>query len=71
MLLLRESHGQKSLVGYSPRGCKEWDMTEQLTLALFYTYPFQVIIYNNMVCPDVYFSPETVLYIHIYIYIHI
>ena len=26
-----ESHGQKSLVGYSPWGHKESDMTEQLT----------------------------------------
>ena len=26
-----ESHGQKNLVGYSPRGHKESDMTEQLT----------------------------------------
>ena len=25
-----ESHGQRSLVGYSPRGCKESDTTEQL-----------------------------------------
>ena len=25
-----ESHGGKSLVGYSPWGCKESDMTEQL-----------------------------------------
>ena len=25
-----ESHGQRSLVGYSPRGCKELDTTEQL-----------------------------------------
>ena len=25
-----ESHGQRSLVGYSPRGCKESDMTERL-----------------------------------------
>ena len=25
-----ESHGQRSLVGYSPWGCKESDMTEQL-----------------------------------------
>ena len=28
MFLPGESHGQKSLVGYSPWGCKEWDMTE-------------------------------------------
>ena len=27
-----EFHGQKSLVGYSPWGCKESDTTERLTL---------------------------------------
>ena len=26
-----EFHGQRSLVGYSPWGCKELDTTEQLT----------------------------------------
>ena len=26
-------HGQRSLVGYSPWGHKEWDMTEQLSIA--------------------------------------
>ena len=26
-----ESHGQRTLVGYSPWGCKESDTTEQLT----------------------------------------
>ena len=31
-----ESHGQRNLVGYRPRGCKESDMTEQLTL--YFTY---------------------------------
>ena len=25
---LENPHGQKSLAGYSPWGCKEWDMTE-------------------------------------------
>ena len=28
VFLPKESHGQKSLVGYSPQGCKESDMTE-------------------------------------------
>ena len=28
VLLPGESHGQRSLVGYSPRGCKESDRTE-------------------------------------------
>ena len=30
-----KSHGQRCLVGYSPRGCKELDLTEQLTLLFF------------------------------------
>ena len=30
VFLPRESHGQRSLVGYSPRGRKELDTTEQL-----------------------------------------
>ena len=30
---LGNPHGQRSLVGYSPWGCKELDMTEQLTLS--------------------------------------
>ena len=30
---LENPHGQRSLVGYSPRGCKESDTTEQLSPA--------------------------------------
>ena len=29
-ILPRESHGQRSLVGYSPWGCKESDTTEHI-----------------------------------------
>ena len=29
-----KSHGERSLVGYSPWGCKELDTTEQLTLSV-------------------------------------
>ena len=32
VFLLGKSHGQKSLVGYNPWGCKELDTTEQVTL---------------------------------------
>ena len=28
---LENPHGQRSLVSYSPRGCKEFDMTERLS----------------------------------------
>ena len=36
VFLHREFVGQRSLVGYSPWGCKELDMTEQLTLSLHF-----------------------------------
>ena len=32
ILAWEKSHGLRSLVGYSPRGCKESDMSEWLTL---------------------------------------
>ena len=32
VFLPRESHGQRSLVGYSPWDCKELDTIEQLTM---------------------------------------
>ena len=32
LFLPGKSHGQGSLVGYSPRGCRELDTTEQLTV---------------------------------------
>ena len=32
IFLPEDSHGQRSLVGYSPRGCKESDTTEQLSM---------------------------------------
>ena len=34
VLLPGESYGQRRLVGYSPWGCKELDMTEHVTLPL-------------------------------------
>ena len=36
VLLLGEFHGQRSLASYSPWGCKELDMTEQLTHILLF-----------------------------------
>ena len=35
---LEKSHGQRSLVGYSPWGRKEFDMTEQLTLSFIFFF---------------------------------
>ena len=34
VFLLGEFYGQRSLASYCPRGCKESNMTEQLTLSL-------------------------------------
>ena len=36
-----EFHGQRSLAGYSPWGCKDWDMTERLILSLLFCLPSQ------------------------------
>ena len=36
VFLSGESRGERSLVGYSPWGCKEWDTTEQLHFLLFF-----------------------------------
>ena len=36
VFLLGEFHGQESLARYRPWGLKELDMTEQLTLTLFF-----------------------------------
>ena len=33
-ILARESHGQRSLVGYSPWGCKELDVNKHLTTCI-------------------------------------
>ena len=42
IFVLKKSHGQRSLAGYSPWGHKESDTTEQLTLSHF-TTPFVVV----------------------------
>ena len=34
---LENPHGQRSLAGYSPRGCKESDMTERLSAFILLT----------------------------------
>jgi len=38
VFLPREFHRQRSLVGYSPWGHKELDITEQLTLSLTFSF---------------------------------
>ena len=37
---LQDSHGQKSLAGYSLWGCEELDMTDQLTLTFIFFFRF-------------------------------
>ena len=47
--------GQRSLVGYSPWGCKELDTTERLSLSLFLlgvlvlTFIFRSLIYFELI----------------------
>ena len=44
-------HGQRSLAGYHPLGCKESDMTELLT----HTYKLMLIYYNSLLA-DLHFQ---------------
>ena len=39
-------HGRRSLVGYSPWGCKESDMTEQLSLSLCSEVPEEAALWH-------------------------
>ena len=46
-----KSHGPRSLVGYSPWGCKELDTTERL-LSLLYIYIYNIEIYAEGGIPE-------------------
>ena len=47
IFLPRESHEQRSLVGYSPWGCKELDMTEHAWNAMQYNHDYGSLDYRN------------------------
>ena len=46
-----ESHGQRSLVGYRPWGCKESDMAERLTLTQVSTGSLGWALFRSDRCP--------------------
>ena len=52
VFLFRKSHGQRILVGYSPWGCKESDMTEGIHFLSFcfidYTKAFDCVDHNKL-----------------------
>jgi len=49
--LLGKSHGQRSLVGYSPWGHKALDMIEHLTLPSPYTYIYiYIVVSDSLTC---------------------
>ena len=60
---LENSLDQRSLVGYSPSGRKESDMTQRLTL-------FHIFVKKRKkyICKNMY---EFILSVHIYMYVHI
>ena len=55
-ILAGESHGQRSPEGYSPRGCKESDTTEQLWLPLCLTW-----VSVSIICIMSFFSSSYLL----------
>ena len=61
-----KSHGQKSLVGYSPWSHNESDMSKQLSIHI-YTLPFKywAVIPHNIVCLFLQFFINAKFKIHI------
>ena len=52
IFLPEKSHGQRSLVGYSPKGCKESDRTEQQSMHIAYlqhwvSFRYAAVVYIN------------------------
>ena len=46
VLLPGKSHGWRRLVGYGPWGGKESDMTEKLTISLFFTLMYRTVFWT-------------------------
>ena len=44
-----EVHGQRSLAGYSPWGCKELDMTERLTHVHIFTWVIHFAVQQKLI----------------------
>ena len=60
VFLLGKSNGEKSLVGYSPCGCKEWDTTEWLSMHhIIYTHT------HTHMCVCIYICVCTYIYIYL------
>jgi len=57
VLLPEKSHGQRSLVGYSPWGCKESDTTERLHFTHFILYHWRRKWQPPPPCPQPLFLP--------------
>ena len=53
---LENSHGQRSLAGYSPWSCKVSDMIEQLSTALYNHKGFDLVLVAFIYCLQ--FKPE-------------
>ena len=67
VFLLGESHGQRSLEGDSPQGCKESDTTE----ATLYTYIRSLDQVSNFGCNGVFyfFLQDQCVYVYVYVYV--
>ena len=52
-----KSHGQQSLVGYSPWGCKESDTTEHANSKV---KSFQIVVVQSLSCVRLFVTPQTV-----------
>ena len=66
-----KSHGQSSLVGYNPGGCKELDMTEQPNNKNTYIYVYVCVCIHTHIYIYVCIHIHTYTYMCMYVCIHI
>ena len=52
VLLPGKSHGQRSLAGYIPWGCRELDMTKWLHFLSVYVFNWKSFLYNSQQCGE-------------------
>ena len=50
VFLPEKFHGQRNLAGDSPKGCKEWDMTEWMSVHTLLIYIFHISLPKHFSC---------------------
>ena len=67
-ILPGKSHGQRSLVGYSPWGRRESDPTERYIIPMLYTFMISSQVVRGKESTFIYITYTFIYYIYIHLY---